>query len=706
MKKNLQLHSIALLAFMLITTITKVNAQAPMPFVTVIQPSEPCIEWLVGTTHLISWTDNFVYPVRIDLLDYTNPGPPVITNIAMAAEGSTYSWAIPSGATIGNHYKIKVSSSVCGDCYVDESNNEFKLVASTTGSFIHVEQPNVTGITWLKGNTYLISWIDDHPGTMKIKWIKGTGESGVIAEFVEGSTFLWTIQTSMTAASDYKIKVMTQDYGDNLEDDSDQYFAISAPGSGTITVIQPSLPGITWVKGNSYLISWIDNITGPIDIDLYKGGVFQYNIANGETGSSYVWSIPNGTAVANDYTIKIFSHSDPTSFDVSDNNFAIQAHSAGTSITVQQPNIPGINWLKGSTYLISWIDNVPGKMKISLHKAGLVYSVLAENVNGSTYLWTIPNDGSVLSANDYTIRVSSMNDGTIQDFSDNNFSIGETGSGTITVLQPSVGGITWVRGYSYLISWIDDVTGTFDIKLYNGGVLSSIIVSDVEGSTYVWTIPIGTPIDTDYRIRVFSHTDAGTVDVSDNDFSIQATPSGGTITVLQPNGGEYWYIGNSYLISWNDNFPESVNIELYEADGVTLHSVIATNVPGSTYIWNTVGFPLIDAGEFKVKISSSIVPSLSDMSDAVFHLWCLPLVATVYPNPADQFTTIKFDEASTDTYTIALTDRFNVQVIARTVNTEGTKEIQLPTAGLSNGVYFLTIASDKFAETKKIIVQH
>ena len=704
MKTILHFHKLTSLVILLFTINLSTIGQ---PIVSVIQPNESGIQWVVGTTHLISWTSSFTLGSKIELVDYTVPGTPVYTLITASAVGSTYSWAIPLATPTGTHYKIKVSSAVCGDCYMDESNNEFSLVSSLSGTYIHVEQPNGTGITWEKGSTYMISWIDDVPGTVKIDLFKAGSPHSTIATGVAGSTYLWTIPNdgSILSANDYKIKITSTDDA-GIVDQSDVNFAISSPGSGTITVIQPSLPGITWVKGNSYLISWIDNITGPIDIDLYKGGVFQYNIANGETGSSYVWSIPNGTAVANDYTVKIFSHTDPTSFDVSDNNFAIQAHSAGTSITVQQPNIPGINWLKGSTYLISWIDNVPGKMKISLHKAGLAHSVLAENVNGSTYLWTIPNDGSVLSANDYTIRVSSMIDGTIQDFSDNNFSIGETGSGTITVLQPSVGGITWVRGYSYLISWIDDVTGTFDIKLYNGGVLSSTIASDVEGSTYVWTIPIGTPIDTDYTIKVFSHTDAGTVDVSDNDFSIQATPPGGTITVLQPNGGEYWYIGNSYLISWDDNFPESVNIELYEADGVTLHSLIAANVVGSTYVWNTAGFPLIDAGEFKVKISSSIVPSLSDMSNAVFHLWCLPFVATIYPNPADQFTTVKFDEASTDTYTIALTDRFNVQVMARTVDTQNTKELRIATAELSNGVYFMTISSNKSVETKKILVQH
>lgn len=704
MKKTLHLRMIPLLALLLLISNMQVNAQAPMPFVTVIQPNEPCTEWLVGTTHLISWTDNFVYPVRIDLVDYTIPGSPTTTNITTAAEGSTYSWAIPSGAVIGNHYKIKVSSSVCGDCYMDVSNSEFKLVASSSGSFIHVEQPNVTGINWIKGETYLISWVDDHPGTMKIKWIKGTGESGVIGEFIEGSTFLWTIPVSMVAANDYKIKVMTQDYGDDLEDNSDLNFTISAPGSGTITVIQPSLPGITWVKGDSYLISWIDNITGLVDIDLYKGGVLQYNIASGVTGSSYVWLIPSSTEVANNYSIKIYSHSDPGSFDDSNNNFSIQAHNSGTTVTVLQPNDPGIIWFKGSTYLISWIDNVPGKMKVSLYKNGSPHSVLAENVNGSTYLWTIPNDGSVLSANDYTIRISSMNDGTIQDFSNVNFSIGETGAGTtITVLQPSVGGITWVKGNSYLISWIDDVPGPVNIKLYKGGSIHSTIADNVVGSTHVWDIPSGTTSDTDYNVYIFNQ--AGTVvGHSASDFSIQGTLPGGAVFVLQPNGGENWFIGNTYLISWSDNFAETVDIDLYTAAGV-FKQIIAHNVEGSTYEWNTSGFPVGEAGDYIVMISNSAVPSVSDVSDDHFHLLCLPLVS-IFPNPASNFATIRFDEGSTDTYTLTLTDRINMQLLTNTINTSETKEVVVPIGEIPNGVYFVNLLSDKSVISKKLIIQH
>jgi hypothetical protein len=698
MKKIILLSSLTAFLFM-----SQFGLKAQTPVITMIQPNEAGIEWVVGTSHLISWTDNFTFPVKIDLIDYTVPLTPVITNITLSAAGSTYSWAIPLATPTGTHYKVKVSSAACGDCYSDESDHEFALVSSTTGTYVHMEQPNVAGTSWCKGSTHLISWSGNAPGNKKLKLYKGGVFHSLIEDDIVGSTYNWTLPDDGSIASDvdYKVRVscMTDDA---IEDYSDNNFAITEAGAGTITVVQPSDAGIIWAKGDSYLISWTDNITANVDIELWKAGVFNSTIATDISGSSYVWTIPNGTATASTYKVKIKSHTDGSTLDFSDNFFTINPHGGGTTITVLQPNDAGITWLKGSTYTISWIDNVPGTVKISLYKAGVLHSVLALNVVGTTYLWTIPDDGSIVSASDYKIRVSSTADGTYEDFSNNDFSIGTNGSGTITVLQPNVSGITWVRGYSYLISWIDDVSGTMDIKLYKGGVLSSTIATEVVGSTYVWDIPIGTTLGADYTIKVFSHNDAGTFDESNNNFAIQVTPAGGTITVLQPNGGENWFQTLSYYISWDDNFPEPVDIDLVTGAGVFVSS-IASDVVGSTYVWNTTGTPL---GDYKVKITSTLDATLTDMSNAVFHLICLPLVNSVYPNPANQQITIKLDDATTGTYVLRITDRFNMEILNKKVQADGMKEIVVSTSEIPNGVYFLSISSDSSVETKKILIQH
>lgn len=674
------------------------------PQVTVIQPSESSIEWLVGTTHLISWTDNFIYPCRIDLVDYTIPASPVVTNIALSVEGSTYSWAIPGGTALKNCYKIRVSSAACPGCYSDESNSNFSLVASATGSFIHVEQPNTTGISWKKGSSHLISWSTDFPGTMKIKLYKGGVEHSVLAENVVGSTFLWTILNdgSILTGGNYSVRVQTQIVGDALQDDSDNNFAIAAAGSGHITMIQPCGSGIDWQRGHTYHISWNDDIEGHKDVKLYKGGVHHSNIALDVEGSTYDWEIPAGNDEGDDFKVRVCGHDDNSSYGESDHNFGIHESPAGGSILVVQPSEAGITWLRGSSYLISWEDNISNKVDIKLKKGAAAETTIASNVSGSTYVWPIPI--GTATGSDYIVKIYSHDDAGLVDASDHNFSIQDNPAGaSITVLQPSVSGIHWLRGYSYLISWIDDVPGTVDIKLYKGGILASTIQSSVVGSTFVWDIPIGTAEGADYEVKVFSHADAAIVGISANPFSITASPVDGVITVLQPNGGEYWYIGNSYLISWQDNFPENVDIDLVHSDG-SLHAVIQHNVEGSTYVWNTTVFPLVDAGDYKVKIYSSLTSTISDMSDAVFHILCLPLAPVVYPNPANDIVNIKIDNPTEEQYNVSFTNRFNLEVLNHSFS--NSQEIRISTADLQNGIYFVTVSSKSAVSTSKVIIQH
>ncbi len=703
MKKILRNRILSFVAVIVLAL--QLNVQGQTPFVTVIQPSDAGIEWIVGTSHLISWNDNFVFPAVVELWDYTVPAVPVLVQtISAAATGTTLTWDIPALATVGTHYKIKVSSSACGDCYSDVSNSEFALVNATTGTTIHVEQPNTGSINWCKGSTHVISWSGNAPGHKKIKLYKGGSEHSVINGDVEGSTYEWTLPNdgSITADNDYKVRVSCKD-DDNVFDFSDADFTISPSGSGTITVLQPNVGGITWTKGDAFLISWTKDFSSNVDIELWKGGVWHSNIVSNIPGSTYVWTIPNGTATASDYKIKVKSHDDSDTDDFSDADFAIRPHATGTSITVVQPSGTGISWVKGTNLVISWNDNVPGKMKISLYKGGVLHSVLAEDVVGSTWNWTLSTDVGFLAENDYKIRVSAMLDGTMEDFSDENFTVAATGAGTVTVLQPSVGSITWVRGSSYLISWIDNVDGTMDIELFKGGVSAGVIASDIVGSTWVWAIPIGTAIGTDYTIKVKSHTDAGTIDVSDNNFSIQATPAGGTIMVIQPNGGENWFEGLSYYISWNDNFPEPVNIYLCNSAGTTL-STLATGVVGSTWVWNTTGTAL--GTNYKIRISSSLEATLTDLSDADFSIICLPLVNSVFPNPANDHITLSLNDNVSGNYTLTMTNRFNLQVMNRSLQVDDNKEVNLSTAEIPNGIYFVTISSNQSVETHKIIIQH
>ncbi|MFZ4522699.1 MAG: choice-of-anchor J domain-containing protein, partial [Bacteroidales bacterium] len=108
-------------------------------------------------------------------------------------------------------------------------------------------------------------------------------------------------------------------YGNNLYVD-DIFIGEPAP---SITVISPD-GGENWQQGSLHTISWVDNISENVKIELYKAGVFNLTIAasTASTGS-FAWTVPASQAPGSDYTIKITSVTNSGLYDVSTSSFSI-----------------------------------------------------------------------------------------------------------------------------------------------------------------------------------------------------------------------------------------------------------------------------------------------------------------------------------------------------------------------------------------------
>jgi hypothetical protein len=92
-------------------------------------------------------------------------------------------------------------------------------------------------------------------------------------------------------------------------------------------------------------------------------------------------------------------------------------------IAVTSPN--GGEVLKtGSTYTITWNDNIGENVKIELYKGGSFYKTIkTSTVSDGKENWTV---GSlILDGSDYTFKISSLSDSNLFDFSDSNFSIAD-----------------------------------------------------------------------------------------------------------------------------------------------------------------------------------------------------------------------------------------------------------------------------------------
>lgn len=890
------------------------------PFVSVEQPNLGGVVWDIGSTRLISWNTNFTQPVKIDLIDYSTV-PPTAIPIVASTPNSTYIWFIdPLVFSPGTQYRVRVTSTI-NPAYSDESNNNFALVTALPGTSITIEQPTLPGIKIVKNTDYLISW---NPvgvfSNVKIELLDLLNNTTTtIAASVQNSTYVWTVSNTLPAHNQYRIRVSSVAVP-TLLDESDNNFEILDYPQGTITVLQPNATGIKWVRGSQYLVSWIDNIPDPVDIDLiratnfwiasdnttgttfpsgnntgcnfnpwtittntnpggtvqankamgsiagltgfgtnnvyrlvaysnpgnnnnyvyadrtfgpyatsdgfmlsfdwgfdagsgnpatgekgftlYTGGIggtalftvknefnnnsieingspmfsnhgmkamtinFDYNaitntirvfgtgrdgvetfnqtypaagvpnairffnrgqendgttvntqalffdnffirtkrltVGTNVGGSTWTWTVPTCLQTGNNFRIEVLGNGRTLS-DVSDNGFQISATHGGTYITVLQPNNAGITWLRGKSYLISWIDDVVEPVRIRLVNASnTVVATLASNVRGSTWVWNIPPSQA---PGQYRIRIDAAG---IQDDSDNLFTIADYMPGSsITVQQPNISGLKWIRGNSYLISWYPDgVFSPFNVELWKGGVFHATLASGVSGSTWVWDIPALTyPLGTDYRIRVTANA-GSVVDMSDNNFELADTP-GGTITVLQPNGGEMLYRGIGFWIAWIDDIPENVNVDLMEYNNLNVlqHTYpIFTNVTGSAYPW-TVPLTAPTGNYFKVRVSSVIVPTLFDESNGYFTITDLPMTFGIQPNPARDFAVLSLSEALSGNIEVVVTDRMNLPMFNRTFNTNETHQLRIDLDGLKSGVYFVSIIANNQRLTQKLVIK-
>jgi len=90
-------------------------------------------------------------------------------------------------------------------------------------------------------------------------------------------------------------------------------------------------------------------------------------------------------------------------------------------ITVTSPN-GGERWIKGTTYTLTWTDNISGNVKIRLLKGSATAAIIAASTSSDgSFDWTVPT--SLAAGNNYKVEVLSLEDSGVKDRSDRSFTI-------------------------------------------------------------------------------------------------------------------------------------------------------------------------------------------------------------------------------------------------------------------------------------------
>ena len=453
------------------------------------------------------------------------------------------------------------------------------------------------------GKNYNVTWTDNIDENVSLDLYKGNSLVQTIASSTPSDgEYLWTIPTNLADGFDYRIKISS--INDSNISDFGNLFRIYKP---KITVMHPNGDN-RLIGGNKYWISWIDNISGSVRLDLYKGNSYADNIyVSSRYASSYLWTVPTNLAGGSDYRIKISSVNDDHIRDFSDAYFSIYKNPP--QITVTNPN-NNSQIEPGKNVKITWNGNISEDVRLDLYKGtSLIQEIVPSTPNDGEYLWTFPTN--LAEGFDYTIKIANVSDNKISDFS-NTFRIYKP---KITVTNPNNGN-RLDAGKAYPINWSDNISENVRIDLYKGSSLAQTISASTPSSGwYFWQIPANLAGGSDYRIKISSINDSNISDLTDNDFTIYQPE----IMVTNPNGGNTLESGKSVTINWEDNISENVRIDIYKGSSLaqTIEEYLPTNGNYQTYQWN-VPLDLAEGSDYKLQIVSLDNNNLNDISDDYF----------------------------------------------------------------------------------------
>ncbi|MDE5099290.1 MAG: hypothetical protein O4861_13530, partial [Trichodesmium sp. St16_bin4-tuft] len=134
-------------------------------------------------------------------------------------------------------------------------------------------------------------------------------------------SYSWTVPTSLTAGDNYEVAIQSVEKG-SIYDYSDSSFTIEP--DDFITVMSPN-GGDILNTGDTYNITWDDNIGENVRIYLFQGNRYKQMISNSTpSDGSYSWKVPTNLTTGGNYQVAIQSVEKGSLYDFSNRNFSIK----------------------------------------------------------------------------------------------------------------------------------------------------------------------------------------------------------------------------------------------------------------------------------------------------------------------------------------------------------------------------------------------
>jgi hypothetical protein len=190
------------------------------------------------------------------------------------------------------------------------------------------------------------------------------------------------------------------------------------------------------------------------------------------------------------------------------------------------------------------------------------------------------------------------------------------------------------------------------------------------------------------------------------------------ITVIEPNGWEFYSIGDTVNIYWMSECITDVSIKLSINNGLNWNTIIDSTANTGIYSW--VVYASDSSDQCLIKISNLSDSTIYDVSNNVFTIGLVssieddisnnyPKEYTLdqnFPNPFNPSTIIKYQIPVRSFVTLIVFDVLGNEV-ATLVNEErapGSYEVSFSAVEFVSGVYIYSLRAGNFIQTRKMIL--
>ncbi|GAB1443680.1 hypothetical protein MASR2M39_25220 [Ignavibacteriales bacterium] len=587
--------------------------------------------WAVGSSHNVTWSQTGVANVE---LEYSGNGGANWYQITASTSASTgsYSWTIPN--TVSSNCKVRITD-VNNNSITDQSDNLFSISQQSTGNYslyfdgINDEVGNMIEDK-LRGNaTFTLElWVKNQSPNVAPLITRGA-DSGVD----------WSYNLYLHDRLYFGVNTPLG-YVSNTPPSSNEWHHIAAVKSadGFLRIFIDGIKVNELSYGVGSLVSshslQFGKYFANASSDYFKGFLTKIRISKIARYQNNFTPIINYTLDTNTVGQWDFTEGSGTVLSDASTNH-INGTIYGATWSTDFPQVPaaisltspngGENWTVGSTHNITWSQT--GVINVKLEYTsnnGTIWNQIVSSTSAATgsYSWTIPTTVST----NCKVKITDVNNSAVTDQSNAVFTI--SAAPTLALTSPN-GGENWLVGSSHSITW--NQTGVANVKLEytsNNGTSWNQIVGSTSASTgsYSWTIP--NSVSNNCKVRVTSTTNSLISDESNSQFTISVIPVP-VVELTSPNGGENWFSGSQYSITWNFVNVQKLKLEYSSNNGSDwnlIDSSVTAN-PGS-YIWTVPNTPSTSC---KVRITAVENGPVSDQSDGVFSISEPPSVRLISP---------------------------------------------------------------------------